>query len=295
MHRAKPKRGQLRLPIARQRFPDRNLHKGGRSFYFFDFDDNVMSLATPIYIFEHGSGREVALSTGHFAQVSHLIGKPGPYANFYVDLDDTSGSFRRFRDLPEPCLPGTRQYFEVDLAAALGKLDVEWKGPSWDLFEHAVHNARPLAIITARGHHPRTLEAGIQLLFEAEHISRLPNYLGLYPVSHAATRCALGDDSGALSVAALKKAAIHHAVAEAMGQYGRNEHHRFGMSDDSPENVALALEAFRELKRQEYPNNAFFVFDASGETMVRIEVLRDGSREEELAAPALQLGLFGSE
>ncbi len=286
-----PKRGQLKLPtIQRERFPDRNLHRGGRSFYFFDLDDNVLFLPTPIYLFERATGREVALSTGHFGKISHLIGKPGAYEGFLVDLDDAKGSFRRFRDLPD--VPPVAQAFLEDIGAALQGLDVAWKGPSWDFFEHAVHNARPLAIITARGHAPATLEAGIARLRDEQHLSRLPNYLGIYPVSHPETRRELG---GAGSIATLKKAAIIHAVHEAMEQYGESEHHRFGVSDDSPENIALVIEALRELKRR-YPRNAFFVFDASQDPIRRIEVGLDETHET-TASRAEQLSLFagGSE
>ena len=58
---------QLELPISRPRVPDRNADKGGRSFYFFDFDDNVMRLNTCIYIFNRRTGAELPLSTRRFA------------------------------------------------------------------------------------------------------------------------------------------------------------------------------------------------------------------------------------
>lgn len=269
------KLGQLTLPIARERFPDRNLHKGGRSFYFFDLDDNVLFLPTPIYLFDKSTGDEVALSTGHFARISSRLGMPGQYENYRVDLDDERGSFRRFRDIPTQ---GIRQWFLEDIDQALAKLDVQWKGPSWDFFEHAVHNDRPLCIITARGHAPETIVAGIMRLYEEKHLSRVPNFLGLYPVSHKPTQAQLGA-SQTLSIAALKKAAIIHAVEAAMTQYGHSEHHRFGMSDDAPENIALAIEALTELKRR-FPNNAFFVFDTSQDPMLRIEVQEHGTRED---------------
>lgn len=282
------RRGQLSLPIERERFPDRNLHKGGRSFYFFDLDDNVLFLPTPIYLFEKDTGREVALSTGHFARISHRVGKPGQYENYYIDPDDERGSFRRFRDTSQP---KTRQWFVEDIDRALEKLDIQWKGPSWDFFEHAVHNDRPLCIITARGHAPETLVAGIMRLYEEKHLSRVPNFLGLYPVSHKPTQQLLGEGGDkAVSVAALKKRAVIHAVELAMRQYGQNEHHRFGMSDDAPDNIALAIEALTELKRR-FPKNAFFVFDTSQEPMVRIEVHPHGTREDK-ETRVQQLALF---
>lgn len=280
------RRGQLPLPkVERERFPDRNLHRGGRSFYFFDLDDNVMFLPTPIFMFEKTTRREASLSTGHFARISHLIGKPGLYERYVVDLDDETGSFRRFRDPRHGRSP-----LLDDIDVALAGLDVTWKGPSWDFFEHAVHNERPVAIITARGHHPSTIEAGLARLHEAQHLSRPPTYLGVYPVSHPETRAQLGDGALTMSVAARKHAAVLHAVGEAMRRYGVSDHHRFGISDDSPENLALALRALRELK-QRYPNNAFFAFDASQDPIVRIEVGQRGEHEE-TTTRAQQLALF---
>ena len=70
---------QLELPISRPHMPDRNADKGGRSFYFFDFDDNVMRLDTCIYVFDRRSGAELALSTRRFAEIHPFLGKPGPY------------------------------------------------------------------------------------------------------------------------------------------------------------------------------------------------------------------------
>jgi hypothetical protein len=271
------KRGQLKLPIQREARPDRNLHLGGRSFYFFDFDDNVMFLPSQIYIFEKTTRREVALSTGHFAKISHLIGKPGMYESYVIDLDDETGSFRRFRDLPSEHLAGRPQFFVEDMEAALAKLDVEWKGPSWDFFEHAVHNGRPVALITARGHHPRTLEVGIERLLTEQHLTRAPSYLALYPVSHPETRRSLNDGGRLTRIPELKHVALVRCVEEAMRRYGENEHHRFGVSDDSPENIEVAVAAFTELKRR-FPKNAFFVFDSSQDPIVSIEVETSGTR-----------------
>ncbi len=278
-----PKRGQLTLAIERERLPDRNRHVGGRSFYFFDLDDNVLCMPTQIFLRHEAGGEELAVSTAHFAQVSDQLGKPGPLAHFGVDPDDARGSFRRFRDPDD----GASPFFE-DLERALER--VRWKGPSWSFFEHAVHNERPLAIITARGHAPETIAQGLLRLVDEGHLSRPPDYLGIYPVSHRATRQRLEAGGPPLGVAALKKAAIIDAVVHAMDRYGVNDHHRFGMSDDAPDNLMLGIEAMTELKRR-YPRNAFFVFDASQEPLARIEVHED-TRSTHVASSAEQLSLF---
>jgi len=282
---------QLALPIARERYLDRHWDKGGRSFYFFDFDDNVVRLTTPIFVFDRDTGAELALSTAQFAAASPQLGRPGPWQRFEVRGSDTTGSFRRFRDLDaaEPA-PGAEQPLVEDVNAALALPDHEWKGPSWELFFHAVHNQRALAIITARGHHPRTVARGVARLRQEGHLTALPNYLAILPVSHRATRAGLGDPRGERPIPQLKRAAIVHAVEAAMARYGANPFHRFGMSDDAPDNLALVAEAMRQLK-QRYPENAFFVIDASRRPVVKTEILATGSESEEVADVG-QLELF---
>lgn len=278
--------------LERERYPDRNLHHGGRSFYFFDFDDNVMSLDTPIFLFHRHSGEELQLSTAEFAQVSPQVGQPGPYHDYEIDLNDYHGSFRRFRDLaPHEDAAGREQPFVEDLRSALARPDFEWRGPSWELFFHAVHNRRPLSIITARGHHPTTLARGVELLHQGGHLTQLPRYVSIFPVSHPQIREDLSRDQGTLTVPELKLEAILRSVAAAMTNFGENPHHRFGMSDDSPENLELITAAMVRLK-QRYPQNAFFVIDSSKLPLVKTEILLDHTESEEVDSPA-QLSLFG--
>ncbi|MES2855215.1 MAG: hypothetical protein V4692_05105, partial [Bdellovibrionota bacterium] len=127
-----PSRGQLELPIEREIVQDRNADKGGRSFYFFDFDDNVAFLTTPAVIFHKDSGHELKLSSGEFAQVHRHVGKIGPYSEYKIDLCEQKGTFRHFRDQDIDEVErqlGKRQLFVQDLSAALGLPDVQWKGP----------------------------------------------------------------------------------------------------------------------------------------------------------------------
>jgi hypothetical protein len=282
-----PPAAQLELPVGRQRVPDRNFENGGRSFYFFDFDDNVVFLKTCIYLFARDNGEEVALSTREFAAISHLVGEPGEWERFEIRDDDRIGSFRRFRDFPAADRNGRPQPFVEDLVATLAPGDLWWKAPSWSLFDHAVFNQRPVAIITARGHHPDTVKQGIHILCRDGYLANPPNYLGVYTVTHPEVRRGLGDNGAAMTVPELKKAAIVDSVREAMKRYGENPHHRFGMSDDDPHNVALILEAMTELK-QRYPRNAFFVIDTSQRPVIKTEVLADATSD----SPVDQLTLF---
>ena len=284
---AKKKSAQLELPIKREPTPDRNASHGGRSIYLFDFDDNVMHLDTPIYIFDKKTGEERAVSTGEFAQISPLVGKEEPYLGYEVNYDDSVGSFRRFRD-NDHLGPGERQPFVDDLALALAEERFEWKGPSWSIFHYAVFNRRPISIITARGHGPQTIRDGIQLLFEGGYVEHAPNYLSVYPVSHPQIKEELG--GAHLGVPELKKEAIIQSVQRAMELYGDSPHHRFGMSDDSAENIELVIDAMKVLKKR-YPHNAFFVIDSSSEILIKTEIL-SGSIEETELENIDQLDLF---
>ena len=56
----------------RQREPDRNFAHGGRSFYFFDFDDNVAFLTTPMFLFHRETKAEIQISSRQFAEAERL-------------------------------------------------------------------------------------------------------------------------------------------------------------------------------------------------------------------------------
>lgn len=286
---------QLELGIRRTPELDRNFEKGGRSFYFFDFDDNIAVLSTPILLFHKKTGEEIRLSSREFGERSGEIGRAGPYQDYEVRFDDVRGSFRYFRDrdmgLMEKLL-GRRQIFIQDLSEALGSPEYHWQGPSWNCFYHAVFNRRPVSLITARGHHPETIKSGIRLMVSEGHIPHEPNYLALYPINNPVIRAQLGR-SQEISVAEMKQAAIRASVEKAFKMYGHNIHHRFGMSDDDPKNIELIIAEMSRLKR-EYPHNSFFVFDTHKGQFVRREVFEGHTKDEVMGASFQQLNLFES-
>jgi len=283
---------QLELPLTRQREPDRNLHKGGRSFYFFDFDDNVAFLTTPMFLFHRESKNEIEISSRELAAHSGQIGKAGIYADYIFDHDPVTGSFRRFRDKDLSWierLTGRKQVFIQDLAAALGVPDINWKGPSWNCFYHAVFNGRPMALITARGHHPKTIKEGIRLWVDEGHLPAEPNYLAIYPVSHPEIKKSLKMEDSE-SIPHLKQMALRASVEYALRAYGHSPHHRFGMSDDDPSNIEWISNEMRELKR-EFPQMSFFIIQTHGEQMIKHEIFVDHVVDQVLQAEA-QLSLF---
>lgn len=283
--------GQVRLPIQFLRELDRNFSKGGRSFYFFDFDDNLVHLPTEIVIFKKSSGLEQSISTHLYAKILPLLGVAGSeWEDWELRPLDPRGSFRSFRDQAGIALD--EQPLIKDMAQALSHSFLEWRGPSWDFFVHAVNNGRPISVITARGHHPHTIRRAINMLVQARELEFSPNFLSVYPVSHPETRVALGDASFQWSPAQLKKSAIKAATRDAFECFGKNAHHRFGMSDDDPLNLALIRSAMIDLKK-ENPENAFYVINTFERQLIKEEVIHSDTQDTiDAAAVPHQIPLF---
>lgn len=279
-------KSQLELEITRAQEPDRNFEKGGRSFYFFDLDDNVFFLGTPIYAFHKKTNQEIALTSGDFAKHLSDIGKSGIYKDYILNMDSVTGSFRRFRDEDKPT---NLRSFCVDLEAAISKPEFDWKGPSWQCFYHASFNQRPVSLITARGHSPETIKEGIKYFVRDGHLPKEPNYLSLYPVSHPETQNQLSKGRP-MSTAELKLHAVIESVEQAMNAYGLNPHHRFGMSDDDPKNLELIFKAMLILKHK-YPDNSFFVIKTHDTDFVKEEVFLNHTESKTLSQSQLMLDL----
>lgn len=241
----------------------------GTSFYFFDFDDNIMFLGTSILIRNTDTKKEEPVTTRDFADIHPLLGKPGKWEN-YATFD---GSFRYFRDRPASELePGQKQYFVADVEKAVDSGNKGWKAPSWDLFVYACEKQRPVSIVTARGHSPETLKAGVRVLVDKGLLPREPNYHTVYPVGNDDVRREqLGDRDLQKTVPALKRIAIHKSVDKAMEKYGSEPAHRFGMSDDDPQNVYLVIRAMCDCKKK-YPDKRFFVINTHEGEKVKLEV-----------------------
>jgi hypothetical protein len=287
------KKGQLDLGINRTPEKDRNFHLGGRSFYFFDFDDNIAFLTTPLVLFHKETKVEQPISSGDFAQYNSTIGKSGIYGDFEIDFCDVTGTFRNFRDhnISEvEKIAGKSQVFVQDVAAALGYPDFQWKGPSWECFYHATFNQRPLSVITARGHHPDTLKDGIKVFVKNKLLPLEPNYLSLYPVSHKPTRLLLGDTNFSEGTAELKQRAIRASVEKAIEIYGYNAHHRFGMSDDDPKNIELIVEEMTRLKAR-FPEMSFFMIETQHGNFIKHEV-KVGGLQGQKVEDLSQLSFF---
>lgn len=270
---------QMELTLTRPLELDRNFHLGGKSFYFFDFDDNVAYLSTPVVIFHKDTGKEHLLSSGEFARVNRDVGKNGQFKDYFMDFCDAKGTFRNFRDKDFSLaqrLTGKKQSFVQDVETAI-RSGRDWKAPSWDSFYHATYNQRPVSVITARGHRAETIKEGISLMVKEGHLPKVPNWLSVFAVSNPDVRKRLGDSKLVQSVAELKRAAIRESVEEAIRKYGHSDFHRFGMSDDDEGNIELIVEEMKVLK-QKYSNMSFFVIQTFEDSFIKWEVLEHKTR-----------------
>ena len=73
----------------------------------------------------------------------------------------------------------------------------------------------------------------------------MPPVLAIYAVTNPDVRAALVVADPDTTVPSVKKMAIKDAVEKALQKYGTEPPHRFGMSDDDPNNVVLAISGMR--------------------------------------------------
>jgi hypothetical protein len=287
-------KGQLELGETRLKEPDRNYHRGGRSFYFFDFDDNIAYLTTPLILFHKKTSEELFLSSGEWSLHHASVGKSGPYSDYEIRYEDETGSFRCFRDIDlteAEKLAGKQQLFVEDLQVALKLPDLQWKGPSWDCFYHATFNQRPISIITARGHKASTIQEGVREFIKTGYLPSEPHYLSVYAVSNKEVRTHLNDPEFTATTAELKQRAIRASVEKAIEVYGYSPHHRFGMSDDDPKNIQLVVEEMTRLKSS-YPEMSFFMIETHKGDFIKHEISQHGLKSQLVGENESQLDLF---
>lgn len=237
---------------------------GSISFYFFDIDDNLLFLPTELYLWNAESQIEQAVSSGEFARIQNELGRAGKWQAWAIREE----TFRRFRDQPE--LPAAEQSFVADLLKTASTANA-WQGPSWPLLVHAATKQRPIAMVTARGHEPATIEYALGVLVERGLLPSVPPILGIYTVSNPGVRAKLGAADPVMTIPSVKKLAIKDAVKNALDRYGASPPHRFGMSDDDPNNVVLAISAMRDCKLI-YPDKRFFVINTNHDEFVKLEI-----------------------
>jgi len=121
-------------------------------YYAFDWDDNIMFMPTSIIVLSENDD-EVPMSTEDFAEHRHQIGKePFSYKGTTV-VDFAPDPFRNFG------VKGDKRFVLDAMVASVG--------PSWNDFVECINGGSIFAIITARGHNPKTLKEGVYNLIMA--------------------------------------------------------------------------------------------------------------------------------
>lgn len=247
------------------------------SYYFFDWDDNIMYLDTKILVRNKQTGETREVSTTQYPDVHPNLGKAGEWQ----DYEEFDGTYGNFRDIPaDEIAPDQRQHFVDDVDKASSGQTARgdgWQAPAWPYFKYACENQRPVSIVTARGHSPETLAAGVQLLVDRGHLACMPKFHTVLAVTNPEVRETLkgwarpGHAPEDKDIPALKRLAIKMSVQKAFSEHGDDADLRFGMSDDDPSNVQLVIQAMAECKNQ-YPEKRFFVINTHTGQHVKLEV-----------------------
>jgi hypothetical protein len=234
-----------------------------KSFYIFDFDENMIHTGSMAFIYHKQSGEELGLASAEFMTERWRLGKEGPYKDYYID----PAPMKTYRAFGDSDAHGHYPFLE-DLKKAVGQEG--WQGPSWQRFVKAVTRERTIAIITARGHHPDQIHEGLVWMAQQKLLPREPEILQIYTVTHPHTKNLIrwtGDEI----IAAMKKQALHHFIEEAYDRFGHEPPHRFGFSDDDPRNIASTREKFLDLKMRN-PHHSFFLYEARPKQVIEEEV-----------------------
>jgi hypothetical protein len=260
-------------------------------YYIFDWDDNILKMPTRIHLERRGPDgrwRPCAVSTSTFALLRNDVRNVRPPGGGW------ESAFHEFRDR------GRRSAFLDHTRRAIRDVQRRRRGapPSFDIFRRILVEGRLFAIVTARGHHPRSLRRGVELfirevLTPAERREMIRNlrgymhsyegpahhlrdagvlkyYLGLnryHPVTwpQAAGR---GRDKAAapLDTGRAKQLAVRDFVGHVLALLRRAGVERqvsIGFSDDDRGNVRAVEEYIRRELVREFPGVKFVVYDTS--------------------------------
>jgi hypothetical protein len=124
-------------------------------YYAFDWDDNILFMPTSIILLSDKDD-EVPMSTEDFAEHRQQIGKePFNYKGTAI-VDFAPNPFRNFRS------EGDKRFVLDSMLAQ--------PGPSWNDFVECINGGSIFAIITARGHNPKTLREAVYNLIMGNHL-----------------------------------------------------------------------------------------------------------------------------
>ena len=124
-------------------------------YYAFDWDDNILFMPTSIILLSDKDD-EVPMSTEDFAEHRQQIGKEPFNYKGTVIVDFAPNPFRNFRS------EGDKRFVLDSMLAQ--------PGPSWNDFVECINGGSIFAIITARGHNPKTLREAVYNLIMSNHL-----------------------------------------------------------------------------------------------------------------------------
>jgi hypothetical protein len=132
-------------------FKDKEELTPDMKYYAFDWDDNLMYMPTKIIV-KDDKGNEVGMGTEDFAEHRVDIGKnPFEYKGKTI-VGFAENPFRNFR------VEGDKNFLSSTMLAKTG--------PAWDDFVECINGGSVFAIITARGHNPKTIALGVKKLID---------------------------------------------------------------------------------------------------------------------------------
>jgi hypothetical protein len=130
-------------------------------YFIFDWDDNILHMPTRIYLEKRqpdGTWAAHSVSTALFAVIR------GDTLNYRPPQGEWRLAFRDFQDYADEAESG----FLRDTRAALERVlkGEEPPGPSFRTLRETLVEGRLFAIVTARGHEPKTIESAVRLFIE---------------------------------------------------------------------------------------------------------------------------------
>ena len=150
-----------RIPYVNEAVADRDF-----KYYIFDWDDNILHMPTKIRL-EHldektGRWEDVEVSTSTFALVR------ADEAHYRAPTDGGwAAAFANFEDRPGESDDDRNNRFILDTLEALERVDRgERPGPSFQALKKTLREGRLFAIVTARGHSPKTIERAVRIFIK---------------------------------------------------------------------------------------------------------------------------------
>jgi len=121
-------------------------------FYMFDWDDNIRYMPTKIYV-KSKDGKKAQMGTEDFAHYRDKLSKN-------IDFEYKKKTITGMAEDPFQDFKSGYDKFKVDVSKSK-------KAPAWNTLVKAINSGSPLAIITARGHHPDVLKDALRDLIDS--------------------------------------------------------------------------------------------------------------------------------